>query len=188
MNKTFTQFSLFLISLLVLFSSCSKKDSSTPETSNDSSWKLGQYTYTRGGSSQDDNSGQNDHGDFVAVTVSTAGNGGNYGAYSGSAISFVFPNHLGAGKYTLTDGIDLASNKGSMLMEVRCTIATAVNTGATTYNTSKAAGGSAEVTIDANSKYHITIENPVNLLKGVEVGGGIPDAAATYAFTVKDAY
>lgn len=188
MSKTFTQLSLFLISFLVLFSACSKKDNSTPETSKDSSWKLGEYTYTRGGSSQDDNSGQNNHGDFVAVTVSTSGNGGNYGAYSGSGITFVFPNHLGAGKYTLTDGIDVASNKGSMLMEVRCTIGTAVNTGASTYNTSKAAGGSAEVTIDANSKYHITIENPVNLLKGVEVGGGIPGAAATYALTVKDAY
>lgn len=192
MKKTFTLLSLAMISFVLIFAACSKSDgpASDDGTGNigDSNWKFGAYTYARGGSSQDDNAGQSDHGDFVAITVSTSGDGGGYGAYSGSALVFVFPNYLGAGKYTLTDDLDVVSNKGSMLMEVNCTIGTAVNTGAVQYTTNKVTGGSATLTIDAKGKYHISIDNAAILTKNVEVGGGITDAADTYALTVRDAY
>jgi hypothetical protein len=192
MKKTFTLLSLAMISFVLIFAACSKSDGPVSDdgtdTTSDSSWKFGSYTYARGGSSQDDNAGGNDPGDFVALTVSTSGDGGDYGAFSGSALVFTFPNYLGAGKYTLTDNLDLVTNKGSMLMEVNCTIGTAVNTGAVQYTTNKVNGGSATLTIDAKGKYHISIDNAVILTKNVEVGGGITGAADTYALTVKDAY
>lgn len=188
MIKTPKLLSFGLLAALMLITSCNKKDDSSPTPNSDSSWKFGDFTYTRGGSSQDDPSGQNHQGDFVAVVVTTTGDGGDYDAYSGSSLTFSFPNHLGPGKYTLTSDENEVANKGSMVMQVNCTIGTAVNTGAILYSTDNNSGGTADVTIDADGKYHITISKPVVLVKNVVVGGGIDGAKDAYSLSVDNAY
>lgn len=182
MSKQIKFLSLSLIVILGLFTSCSKKSDPVNNPSNDSNWKFGAYTYTKGGSSQDTK------GQFVAIVVSTSGNGGNYGAYSGSALTFTFPNNLGAGKYTLTSEDLMVASPGTKLMQVDCTIGTAVNTGAILYSSDVNSATTADVTIDTDGKYHITIANPVVLVKNVTVGNGIPGAATSYSLTVNNAY
>lgn len=186
MNKIIKRFSLSLIVVLGLLTSCSKKSDSSNNPNSDSNWKFGDYTYTKGGSSQDSKS--DNKGDFIAIVVSTSGNGGNYGAYSGSGLTFTFPNNLGAGKYTLTSEEAMVSNTGTKLMEVNCTIGTAVNTGAILYASDINSAGTADVTIDTDGKYHITIAKPVVLVKSTTVGNGIPGAANSYSLTVNNAY
>lgn len=182
MNKIIKLVSLSLIVVVGLLTSCSKKNDSSNNPSSDSNWKFGDYTYTKSGSSQDSN------GSFVAIVVSTSGDGGNYGAYSGSALTFTFPNNLGAGKYTLTSDNVMVSNTGAKFMQVNCTIGTAVNTGAILYTSDTNTAGTADVTVDTDGKYHITIAKPVVLVKSTTVGNGIPGAANSYSLTVNNAY
>lgn len=182
MNKIIKLLSLSLIVILGLLTSCSKKNDSNINPTGDSSWKFGDYTYTKGGSSQDSK------GDFIAIVVSTSGSGGNYGAYSGSGLTFTFPNNLGPGKYTITSEDLMVSSHGTKLMQVNCTIGTAVNTGAILYTSDINSAGTADVTIDTDGKYHITIAKPVVLVKSVTVGNGIPGAANSYSLTVNNSY
>lgn len=164
---------------------CSKNNDQVTKPDSDSYWKFGDYTYTSGGSSQD---GETTHGDFTAVVVSTSGDGGNYGAYSGSGLTFTFPSNLGAGKYVLTSDIAMVSDKGARQMEVTCTIGTAVNSGSVLYASTANSDGTADLTIDKDGKYHISIDKPVVLEKSTVVGGGISGAADAYSITVHNAY
>lgn len=182
MKKPLTLIALLSFSIL-LFSCGGKKNDPTPEPpAGESTWKLGNYTYTRGASAQ---SGA---GNTVGIAVTTSGNGGNHGAYSGSALTAVFIKTLGAGKYTLTSTEVLAANPTARYMTLSCTVGTAVATGAVDYSATATSGGTADVTVDANGQYHINISTPVTLIKNVVVGGGIPGAPATYTLTVNNAY
>ncbi|MNR18107.1 hypothetical protein D3C85_1348120 [compost metagenome] len=73
-------------------------------------------------------------------------------------------------------------------MSLLCTVGTAVTSGAVNYAATATSGGTADVTIDANGKYHVNITTPVTLVKTPLPGSGIPGAPNTYNLTVKNAY
>ncbi|MGQ7853832.1 hypothetical protein ACUN24_06240 [Pedobacter sp. WC2501] len=175
---------LSLILTSVLFFSCKKDEVSGSNQSADSSWNFGAYTYTRGTSSQAASS----TGDFIAIAVTTTGNGGNYGAYSGSALTFTICKNLGAGEYTFADLNTVVSNPTAKYIYADCTIGTAVNTGAILYGVTGPTTVKATITIDAEGKYYITSSNAVVLTKKAVVGNGIAGAADTYSLTIKNAY
>lgn len=182
MKKTLTFIALLSLSTM-LFSCGGKKNDPTPDPSGgESTWKLGNYTYTRGASSQ------NATGGNVGIAVTTSGDGGNHGAYSGSSLTAVFSSATGVGTYTLTSAEVLAAHPTMRYMTFACVVGTAVTTGAVDYSATATSGGTADVTIDANGKYHINISTPVTLVKTVVVGGGIPGAPDTYTLTAKNAY
>ena len=167
----------------ILFSCGGKKNDPKPEPpATESSWKLGNYTYPRGASSQTVTT------DLAGMTVTTSGDGGNHGVYSGSALTLVFKASLGAGTYTLTTSTIMSANPTVRYMTLLCTVGTAVTTGAVNYSATETSGGTAEVTVDSNGKYHVNITTPVTLVKTLVTGGGIPGAPATYTLTVKNAY
>lgn len=182
MKKSLTAIALLSFSIM-LFSCGGKKNDPTPEPpAGESTWKLGNYTYTRGASAQSSS------GNTVGIAVTTSGDGGNHGAYSGSALTAVFIKTLGAGKYTLTSTEVLAAHPTARYMTLSCTVGTAVATGAVDYAATATSGGTADVTVDANGQFHINISTPVTLVKSVVVGNGIPGAPETYTLTVKNAY
>lgn len=167
----------------ILFSCGGKKNDPTPEPpAAESSWKLGTYTYTRGASAQSNTSG------LAGMVVTTSGDGGNHGVYSGSALDAYFMAALGAGKYTLTSTAVMSANPGTRYMALTCVVGTAVTTGAVSYVATATSGGTADVTVDASGKYHVNISTPVTLVKTAVTGGGIPGAPDTYSLTVKNAY
>ncbi|QIH32734.1 hypothetical protein [Sphingobacterium sp. DR205] len=174
---------ILLISSTTLLCCGSKDDDPVPEPhASESSWKLGTYSYNRGASAQTNTSG------LAGISVTTSGDGGNYGAYSGSALNVIFRSSLGAGKYTLTTSSVMSANPNVRYMALTCTVGTAVSSGAVGYVATATSGGTADVTIDANGKYHVNITTPVTLVKTVVTGGGIPGAPSTYNLTVKNAY
>lgn len=182
MKKSLTFLALLSLST-VLFSCGGKKNDPTPGSpAGESSWKLGNYTYTRGSSAQDAT------GSTVGIAVTTSGDGGNHGAYSGSSLTAVFTKALGEGTYTLTSTEVLAAHPAVRYMTLSCVVGTAVTTGAVDYSATATSGGTADVTVDAKGQYHININTPVTLAKTVVVGGGIPGAPETYTLTVKNAY
>ena len=160
--------------------SCSKKKDAPPVTNNDSNWKFGAYTYTKGTSAQKNN------GVFNTMAVGTTDNE-NIGAYSGSALIFTW-NPLGAGKYTITTSNLVINSPGVKLINAQCQIGTAVTTGSTKYSSTANSGVTADVSVDANGKYHVTISQPVVLTKDEIIGGGVQGAADTYPLTVNNAY
>ncbi len=168
------------------FVSCSKgHDSSTPPAT-DSNWKMGNYTYTRSASSQTAN------GNLKAIAVSTSGNGGNYGAYSGSALTFTFYSNLGPGKYSPATVEDLVKNPATKLIKIDCVVGSAVNTGSVMYSLAESSAivtdVTADVTVDGNGQYHISLSKPLTLTKTIIVGNGIPDAPNTAQLTINNAY
>ena len=168
---------LFVVSV----SSCSKKkDTTPPVTNSDTNWKFGAYTYTKGTSSQGNNGV---YSTIVDGTTDTE----NHGAYSGSDLIFSW-NPLGAGKYTITTSNLVLNSLGTKLISIQCQIGTAVNTGSTKYASTANSGATADVTVDANGKYHINITQPVVLTKDEIIGGGVQGAADTYPLTVNNAY
>jgi len=73
-------------------------------------------------------------------------------------------------------------------MQVDCVIGTAVNTGATLYSSTDTDGGTAELTIDDQGKYHLNIKKPVSLKKLLDTDGGVSGAKDAYNLTVTNAY
>ena len=188
MKTPFKVLALLLLTASVAFTSC-KKDNPAPDkaaNSGDSHWKFAGYTYTRGTSSQ--SSSAQDDKTLTVVVVSTTGNGGDHGAYSGSALTFSFYSDLGTGKYTLANTETMVSNPGSKIIDITCTIGTAVATGATLYTRTVNSTATADVTKDSDGQYHITLSTPVTLTKDVEVSGGVSGAEDTYQITVDNAY
>lgn len=173
---------ILALSASFLFSCGGKGDNPTP-ADNETSWKLGDYTYVKGGSSQ--SSQANDGKTITGIAVTTSGDGGNYGAFSGSSVTITFYSSLGEGTYTLGTTEAMVANPGSKIMNLDCTIGTAVSTGAVMYDSSL--GGTAEVTKDSNGKFHVTVSTPITLTKKVTTGGGIPAAKDSYQFTLKNA-
>lgn len=188
MNKFTKLLSLSLILITVMFTSCSKKNDpgANGKNDSDSNWKFGTYTYARAASSQ--SSSTSDGKTITAIAVTTSGNGGDYGAYSGSALTFTFYSNLGVGKYTIANTQAMVASPGVKILAVDCTIGTAVNTGAILYSPVGDSGITADVTLDTNGKYHITLSTPVVLAKNVVTGGGIPGAADSYSLTINNAY
>ncbi|MBV8251825.1 MAG: hypothetical protein JO154_04385 [Chitinophaga sp.] len=175
---------LLLAMFAIVLFSCSKSEKTTT-VAGDASWKFGDYTYVKGTSAQ--SSSANGSGSTItAMTVSTMGDGGNYGVFSGSALVITFYSNLGEGTYTLGSTEAMVSNPGLKIMNITCTIGTAVNTGAVLYDMTTA-NGTAEVTKDAKGNYHVSIKSAVTLTKKVIVGGGIASAKDTYALTVNNA-
>jgi len=173
---------ILALSATILVSCGGKGDNPTPANDNAASWKLGDYSYVKGGSSQ--SSQTNDGKTITAIAISTSGDGGNYGAFSGSAVTITFYSNLGEGTYTLGTTEAMVSNPASKIINIDCTIGTAVNTGAVLYDS--VSGGTAEVTKDSNGKFHVTVTTPVTLTKKVSTGGGIPAAKDSYQFTLKN--
>ena len=147
---------LLTITAIVCFTgiSCSKDNGHGPDPEiSGTTWTFGDYTYTRASSSQDEG---NTSSPFAVVVVTTSGDGGNYGKFSGSALTFSFPSAMGAGEYSLASNEQMVSGyQTTRLMEVRCVIGTAVNTGTTLYSSSLENGGTAVVTIDKDGKYPV---------------------------------
>lgn len=174
---------ILLTSSTILYSCGSKDDDPAPEPpASESSWKLGAYSYKRGASAQTNTNG------LAGMTVTTSGDGGNHGVYSGSALTVIFRSSLGAGKYTLTTSSVMSANPNVRYMALTCTVGTAVSSGAVGYVSTATSGGTADVTIDSNGKYHVNITTPVTLVKTVVSGGGIPGAPTAYNLTVNNAY
>ncbi|MGN7821022.1 hypothetical protein ACTJJB_12895 [Chitinophaga sp. 22536] len=172
--------------LLVLFSavlfSCGKKSDNNVSPEGDATWKLGEYSYVKASSAQTSSA----DGNITSIAVSTAGNGGNYGAFSGSSLTIVFHGNLGEGQYTLGTEEMLAANATNRTIVINCTVGTAVNTGAVMYSYGGTAA-TATVTKDKDGKFHISLP-ATTLTKKLEVLGGIPSAKATYELTVNNAY
>lgn len=173
---------ILALSATLLFS-CGGKDDNPAPADSETSWKLGDYTYVKGASSQ--SSQPTDGKTITAVVVTTSGDGGNYGAFSGSSVTITFYSNLGEGTYTLGTTEAMVTNPGSKIITIDCTIGTAVNTGAVLYDSPS--GGTAEVTKDSNGKFHVTVSTPVTLTKKITTGGGIPAAKDSYQFTLKNA-
>lgn len=175
--------------LLAVFStvlfSCGKKSDDKPTPDGDATWKLGANTYVRGASAQTSSPGTAD-GLITAIAVSTVGNGGNYGAFSGSSLTITFHGHLGEGQYALGSTEMLVADPNSRIIVIDCTVGTAVSTGAVLYSYGSAAG-TATVTKDKEGKFHVSLP-ATTLTKKVEVRGGIPGAKDTYELTVNNAY
>ncbi|MBB6111258.1 hypothetical protein HDF23_004026 [Mucilaginibacter lappiensis] len=173
-----------LITAICLFvfsiSSCSKKKDAAPVTNSDSNWKFGTYTYNRGTSSQ-----AND-GTFNTMVVGTTDNN-DKGVYSGSTLIFIW-NPLGAGKYNITTSSLVTTSPGVKLINIQCQIGTAVTTGSTKYSSTANTNVTADISVDANGKYHINLSQPVVLTKDQIIGGGVQGAADTYPLTVNNAY
>lgn len=187
MKKSFKLLTLLILSTSLLFTSCKKNDpiASAP-TNGDSNWTFGNYTYARGGSSQ--KSQTNDSKTLTVIAVSTSGVG-TYGAFSGSGLTMSFYSNLGTGKYNLGNTDLLVSNPGTKILDVQCTIGTAVNTGATLYTPNAlSADVTADIRKDANGQYHVSLSKPVTLFKDVVVSGGVPNAANSYELTINNAY
>lgn len=174
--------SLLLVLSSALLFSCGKKSDSKVSLDSDATWKLGDYTYVKASSAQTSSA----DGTITSIAVSTAGNGGNYGAFSGSSLTIVFHGHLGEGQYTLGTEEMLAADANNRTIVINCTVGTAVNTGAVMY----AYGGTAAtatVTKDKDGKFHVSLPT-TTLTKKLEVLGGIPSAKASYELTVTNAY
>lgn len=188
MKKSFKLLSLLILSTSLVFTSCKKNDAIAPAPTNgDSNWKFGDYTYARGGSSQG-SSASDDGKTLTVIVVSTAGIG-TYGAFSGSGLTLSFYSNLGVGKYNLGNTELLVSNPGTKILDVSCTIGTAVATGATLYKPNALSTDvTADITKDANGQYHIALSKPVTLFKDVVVSGGVPNAANSYELTINNAY
>lgn len=186
MRKALQFLSLFLTATLLF--SCSKKDDgASPNNQGDATWSMGTYVYARGASSQSSQANTNG-GIITAIATTTVGAGGNYGAFSGSALTMTFYSNLGEGKYTLAPTEVVVANPGARFINIDCTIGTAVNTGAVLYSLAASSGVTADVTKDSNGKFHVTVSTPVTLTKKIVVGGGIADAKGTYDLTIKNAY
>ncbi|MBO9728348.1 MAG: hypothetical protein J7623_06885 [Chitinophaga sp.] len=170
---------------LFLFSCGKKSDNNPTPSEGDVSWKLGDYTYVKAASSQ--TSTATDGRVITALAVTTAGNGGNYGAFSGSALAMTFYSNLGEGTYSIGTTEAMVSNPTSRILTITCTIGTAVNTGSILYSVN-GTGGTANVTKDSNGKFHITVSSAVSFKKDIVVGGGIPAAKATYDLTIHNAW
>ena len=114
------------------------------------------------------------------MSVSTSGNGGNFGAYSGSSLTILF-NNLGPGKYTLAAEDTLVKYTGTRFITIDCTVGIAVGTGAVLYSTTgQLPSATVDVSKDSDGKYHVTLKDQVTLIKKVATGGGIPGAASSY--------
>jgi hypothetical protein len=188
MKTPFKVLALLLLTVPVAFTSC-KKDHADPDKSanaGDSKWTFAGYTYERGTSAQ--LSSAQDDKTLTAITVSTTGDGGNHGAFSGSALVFSFYSDLGTGNYTLANSEIMVSNPGAKVIAITCTIGTAVATGATLYTPTVNSTATAEVTKDADGQFHITLSTPVTLTRDVEVSGGVSGAKDTYPLTIHNAY
>lgn len=185
--KKALHFLSIVVAATLLFSCGGKKDDPTPDAGNaETSWKFGDYTYTKGASSQ--SSQASDGRTITAIVVSTSGNGGGYGAYSGSALTMTFYSNLGEGEYTIAPTEVLVANPTVRFINIDCTIGTAVNTGALLYGAPGNTNVTANVTKDGNGKYHVTLTNAVTLKKQVATGGGISGALDTYPLTIRNAF
>ena len=131
MKTPFKALALLLLAFSVTFTSC-KKDNADPaqSTGGDSNWSFAGYTYARSSSAQS-SSDTGDGGTLTAVVVTTAGDGGNHGAYSGSALTFTFYSRLANGAYTLANHEIMVSNSASKILAVTSKIGTEVATGTT---------------------------------------------------------
>lgn len=188
MQSTCKLLFLAFCAVIVMNTACSKdNDPATPDSNKESQWTIGSYTYAPGTSSQQYIAVPDYSGKVVAVGASTTGDGGDYGAFSGSAISFIFPNHLDVGTYTLTSSTGLKADLSQKRMVITCTIGFAVNDRSAFY-TSTEDSGTAELTLDKDGKYHINIVKPVKLIKDEETDDDMPDAADSYLLTVQNVY
>ena len=194
MKSCFKLLTVALLTLCMVSFSCSKEDNLSPDTKPDrstSTWVFASQGYTKGGkgASSQDNPGGIKDGDYIAVAVSTSGDGGDYGKFSGSTIIYSFRNGLGAGTYKITSEAEMVSPENTeKLIEVRCVIGTAVTTGSSLYISNEHSGGEAEISIDKEGKYHMTITEPTTLFKAVEVGGGVKGAEDKYSLTAKNIF
>ncbi|AOM78439.1 hypothetical protein [Pedobacter steynii] len=181
MKKLLTYAALLSASIILFSCGGGKKNDPAPEPVGESSWKLGSYTYTRGASAQTNKDGK------AGMVVTTSGDGGNHGAYSGSALTIIF-NNRGPGKYTLSTTAIMSANPTAALMALNCSIGTAVTTGSVLYSAPVNQSTTADVSIDAQGQYHVKISSPVNVVKKLILGGGIPGAPETTSLTIKDAF
>lgn len=175
---------LLAIVTVGLFSCSKSKDDKPADGSGSANWKIGEYAYTLGGSSQQ--TSQSNNGATLTVIVgSTVGQGGNYGPFSGSSVSVSFYSSLGTGTYTLGSTEMMVANPGSKIMHLDCNVGIAVNTGSVMYSCVNN-GGTAEVTKGNDGKYYVSVKNAATLVKNITVGGGIPSAKDNYTFTMEN--
>lgn len=138
------------------------------------SWELGNFSYTQGTSNQ--NTGQDD----IVVVVASTANDTSQGAASGSAVTFVFYDN-GSGQYIVSPPGSVAAEPDAQLIEVSCTIGTATQN-ATRYDADEATSGNATITKD-DGVFTVSIAGST-LVKTIEIGDGVPNAADSYLFTV----
>lgn len=170
---------------IIIGVSCSKSDPApgTDTGASDASWKMGSYTYTRGGSSQLSSvvGGAN----LYIISTTTSG-APTQGAFSGSAVAIKFFDQ-GPGEYTLVTNAALVSaNAATKIMAIDCSIGTGTSTGSTLYSYS--AGTAKAVVTKVNNQYRVTIDNGVTMTKQLDVNGGVAGALANYSFTCKSVF
>lgn len=152
-------------------------------------WTMDAYTYNNGGhSAQSTNSvGGETVTTAVVSTATLSGGDTSNGAYSGSALSFVFKGTPIDGIYTLVPNTAafVAADAATAPMLLEVTLGVAVNTGGTQYIAST---GKVQVTRDGSGTYHFATVGPVATNKTIDVQGGVAGAPASMALTVYDAY
>ncbi|MDQ0109833.1 hypothetical protein J2T02_004978 [Chitinophaga terrae (ex Kim and Jung 2007)] len=174
---------LLAIASLGLFS-CGKSSDNKPAGDGSANWKIGDYAYTLGSSTQQTSQSGN-NGLLTVIVGTTVGQGGDYGPFSGSSVTVSFYSSLGEGTYTLGSTEMMVANPGTRILHLDCNVGTAVNTGSIMYSCVNN-GGTADVTKGSDGKYHVTVKNAVTLVKNVTVGGGIPSAKDNYSFTMEN--
>ncbi|NML40791.1 hypothetical protein HHL17_26575 [Chitinophaga sp. G-6-1-13] len=173
---------LLLVIISAMLFSCGKKNDDKVSPEGDATWKLGTYAYVKGTSAQTSSA----DGKITSIAVSTVGTGGNYGAFSGSALTIVFHGFLGEGQYSLGSEEMLAADASNRTIVINCTVGTAVSTGAVMY-TYGGTAATATVTKDKDGKFHVSLPT-TTLTKKLEVLGGIAGAREAYELTVNNAY
>ena len=189
MKRTFNSMAILLIAVMAFLAACSKSDSpkvdDRPEPTT-GTWEFAGQTYTKVQSTQDMQSPPGAGGDLVVIVITTSETADTHGAFSGSALTISFPKGQGEGTYKLATSADVAVIKGSKIMNITCVIGTATNTGSTSYTTVAELNEKAELTIDDNGKYHITLKDPVTLKKQLDVNGGVDGAESTYSLSFEN--
>jgi len=125
---------------------------------------------------------------FVYVEVHNKAKDQGSDQFPGSTIWFVFPNHMGPGRYKVS-GLSYSGTvpPGTKWMYIICNIGLDSDKGGLTYITVDDAG-TADVKIDKEGQYHISTVNDVMLRKDVDLGEEDPDAADSYLLKVDNAY
>jgi len=136
----------------------------------DNTWTVDDFVFVGNTSAQ---SATNEN---IAIAISTTGFDTSNGLFSGSALGLSLTNSP-EGVYAVTDfdGLVAASGNGAAAISIQVTIGTLnTNPVQATQWVSLATSGTATVLIDDDGFRTVTIDEPITLERGIDLGDGLP--------------
>ncbi len=157
---------------------------SPPDSSTNTNvtWTVDSNTYVAGATAETIDFSAN----FGVLSATTA-NDTSHGAYSGSNLLIGYlPN--GAGVYSVVpndnDFINTrVENPSAKVLYMDVIVGTGTTTGTTSY---AANTGVVIVSVDADGKYHFTLNSSIQMNKALDVQGGVSGAPSTITFTMSN--